>query len=134
MGSSMQEYADEEEKLTKPRPMFFSSFELTDGTIKTPLLLFHLEVGLVHTKTYRLVDFTPVKNFENFVQHAVNARSLAGENPNSGVVAEIMKLLASSCYGLEFMDRSCFSVPRYMIDEKTHAAMNNKMFKIRAYH
>ena len=129
----MQEYAEEEEILTRPRPMIFFSFEVTDGTIKTPLLLFHLEVGFVLTKVYHLVDFAPVKCFENFVQHAVNARFLGYENPNSGVVAESMNLLARSSYGFQLMDRSCFSVTMYMNHEKTHAAISKKIIKIRAY-
>ena len=109
--------------------MLVSSFELANGTVITPLLLFYLELGLVCTKIYRLVEYTPVKCFSDFVQSAVNIRRQGEEDPNSGVVAETMKLLANSSYGFQVMDRWRHSVTRYVIDEKTHAVINNEMFK-----
>ena len=50
-------------------------------------------------------------------------------NPISSVVAETMKLLANSSYGYQIMDRSRHTVLKDLSDEKTHAAVNNKMFK-----
>ena len=40
-----------------------------------------------------------------------------------------MKLLASSSYGYRIMDRSRHTVTKYLTEEKTHSAMNSKMFK-----
>ena len=40
-----------------------------------------------------------------------------------------MKLHANSSYGYQVLDRSRPSLTRYMNDEKTHAAIDNKMFK-----
>ena len=65
----------------------------------------------------------------NFVQSAVNARREGGENPISSVVAETMKLLANSSYGYQIMDRSRLAVTKCPSDEKTHGAINNKLFK-----
>ena len=70
-----------------------------------------------------------MKCFDNFVQSAVNARRQGDENPKSSVFAETMKLLVNSLYGYQIMDRSRHSVTRFLNDEKTHAAINNKMFK-----
>ena len=77
----------------------------------------------------KIVDYTPVKCFNNFVQSAVNARREGDENPNSSVVAETMKLLANSSYGYQIMDRSRHTVTKYLNDEKTHGAINTKLFK-----
>ena len=59
----------------------------------------------------------------------MDARLQGDENPNSSVVAETMKLLANSSYGYQIMDRSRHTVTKYLIDEKSHSAINSKMFK-----
>ena len=59
----------------------------------------------------------------------MDARREVDENPNSSVVAENMKLLANSSYGYQIMDRSRHTVTKYLTDEKTHSAINSKMFK-----
>ena len=71
--------------------------------------------------------------FDKFVQAAVKARSEGAEISNSSVVAETMKLLTNSSYGYQIMDRSQPTVTKYLSDEKTHGAMNNKMFKRLGY-
>ena len=109
--------------------MLISSFHLKIGTIITFLLLYYLHLGLECTKIHRFVQYNPKKCFSSFVQSAVNARRQGDENPNSSVVAETMKLLANSSYGYQIMDRSRHSVTKYLNDEKTHSAINNKLFK-----
>ena len=115
--------------LSQPRRMLISSFHLKNGTLITPLFLFYFDLGLVCTKIYRFVEYTPMKCFNKFVQSAVNARREGDQNPNSTVVAETMKLLANSSYGYQIMDRSRHTVTKYLNDEKTHTAINNKLFK-----
>ena len=125
----MKDYAEKEGLLPQPRKMLISSYFLENGTLNTPLLLFYLELGLVCKKIYRFVEYIPVKCFNKFVQSAVNARREGDENPNSSVVGETMKLLANSSYGYQIMDRSRHTVTKYLNDEKTHGAINTKMFK-----
>ena len=93
------------------------------------MLLFYLKLGLVCKKIHRFVQYTPRKCFNNFVQSAVDARRQGDENPNSSVLAETMKLLANSSYGYQIMDQSRHTVTKYLNDEKTHSAINSKMFK-----
>ena len=125
----MQQYAEKNWVMFQPRGMIISGFELTNGTIIAPLLLFYLELGLICTKVCGFVAYTPVKCF-NFVQSAVNARRQKDENPNSNALSKTMKLLANSSYGCPFLNRSRHSITKFRNDEKTHAAANNKMFKI----
>ena len=115
--------------MSQPRKMFISSFTLTNVTLITPLFLFHLQLGLVCTKIHRFVEYTPNKCFNSFVQAAVDARREGDENPNSSVVAETMNLLADSSYGYQIIDPSRHTVTKYLTDEKTHAAINGKLFK-----
>ena len=63
------------------------------------------------------------------MQSAVDARREGDENPNSSVVAETTKLLANSSFGYQVMDRSRYTVPKYLSDEKTHGAIKTKFFK-----
>ena len=129
IGDLMKEYAEKEGIMAQPRRMLISSFILTNGTIITPLLLFYLKLGLVCKKIHRYVQYTPRKCFNNFVQSAVDARRQGDENPDSSVLAETMKLLANSPYGYQIMDRSRHTVTKYLNDEKTHSAINSKLFK-----
>ena len=125
----MKEYAEKEGIVSQPRRMLISSFHLKNGTIITPLLLYYLHLGVECTKIHRFVQYTPTNCFSSFVQSAGNARRQGDENPNSSVVAETMKLLANSSYGYQIMDRSRHTVTKYLNDEKTHSAINNKLFK-----
>ena len=129
IGPLMKYYAEKNQFLTQPRRMLISSFHLKNGTLITPLFLFFLQQGLVCTKIYRFGEYTPLSCFNSFVQSAVNARREGDKNPNSTVVAETMKLLANSSYGYQILDRSRHTVTKYLSDEKTHSAINNKMFK-----
>ena len=63
------------------------------------------------------------------MQSAVDAHREGDENPNSSVVAETMKLLANSSYGYQIKDRSRHTVTKYLSNEKTHGAINTKLFK-----
>ena len=113
-----------EELMTQPRRKFNFSFQPTDGTIITPLLLFYLELGLVCTKVDPSIEYNPVKYFD-FVQSAVNARHQGEENPNSSDVTETMKMLANSLYDYQIFDLSGHSITKYTNGEKTHASVNN---------
>ena len=74
-----------------------------------------------------------MKCFNKFVQSTVIAGSEEDENPISSVVAETMKLLANGSFGYQIMDRSRHTALKFISDEKTHAAVNNKMFKRLGY-
>ena len=71
----------------------------------------------------------PVKCFNTFVQSAVNDRREGDENPNTSVVAETVKLFANSSCGYQILDRSLHTVTNNLSDEKTHEAINTKLFK-----
>ena len=129
IGDLMINYAEEERFMSQPRKMLISSFTLQNGTRITTLLLFYLQLGLVGAKKICFVEYTPQKCFNNFVQSSVDARRQGDENPNSSVVPETMKSLANSSYGYQIMDRSRHIATKYLTDNKTHAAINSKLFK-----
>ena len=129
IGDVMKNYAEEERLPSQPRKMLISSFALQNGTLITPLLLFYVKLGPVCTKIHLFDEYTPKKCFNSFMQSAVDARRQGDENPNSSVVAETMKLLANSSYGYQIMDGNRHTVTKCLSDEKTHAAINSRLFK-----
>ena len=129
IGEYMKNYAIENEMLKHPQRMLISSFKLENGTVITPLFIFYMELGLQCTKNYRFVQYSPRKNFNNFVQSVVDARRERDENSLSGVVAETMKLLCNSLYGYQIMDRSRHTITKLQNDGKSHKAFNEPLFK-----
>ena len=87
IGDLMKEYAEKGGIMSQPRKMLISSFLLKNGTIINLLPLYYLHLCLECTKIHQLVQYTPNKCFNSFVQSAVNARRQGDENPNSSVVA-----------------------------------------------
>ena len=69
------------------------------------------------------------------MQSAVDARREGDENPNSGVVAETMKLLANSSYGYqimavgtqEFLKLNKISQSRKLCRKLSHSAENESI-------
>ena len=118
IGGLMKESAEEEGIMPQPRRLLISSFILTNGTFRIPLLLLYLKLGLVCKKIHGFVQYTPWKCFANFVQSPVDARRQGDENLNWSVVAETVKLLANSCYGYQIMDRSRHTATNYLTDQK----------------
>ena len=110
---------------------FFAVFIFCVATAKLlqSLRLFYLRLGLVCKIIHQFVQYAPRKCFNNFVQSAVDARHQGDENPNSCVVAITIKLGANSSHGYQIMDRSRHIETKYLTDEKTHSAINSKMFK-----
>ena len=129
IGPLMQEYAEKERLKSQPQRLLFFIFELTNGTIITRLPSFYSVLGLLGTKIYRFVDYARVKCFDNFVESAVNACCQGDEIPNSGVNAETVKLLKSSSYGYQIMDRSLPSVTKNQNEEKKTCCDQKKVFK-----
>ena len=129
IGKYMKTYAGEIDLLKQPQRVLISSFKLTNGTLITPLFNFYLDLRLQCTKINRFVQYTPRKLFNSFVQSVNDARRAGDENPLSGVVTEIMKLLGNSSYGYQIIDRSKHTMTKYLGDEKTHKATNNQFFK-----
>ena len=109
--------------------MLISSFKLANGTVITPLFNFYLVLGLKCTKIYRFVQYSPRNCFTSFVQSVVDARREGDENPLSGVVAEMMKLLGNSSYGYQIMDRSKHTTTKKLNNEKFHKAKIEPLFK-----
>ena len=107
--------------------MLISNFKLEKCSIITPLLNFYVSLGLQLTKTYQFVEYKPRECFNNIVQSVDDVRREGDENPRSAVVAETMKFLGNSSYGYQIMDRFRHTRTKYLGNEKTHKAINEKI-------
>ena len=72
---------------------------------------------------------TTTKCFNSFFLSAVDERGRRDKNVKLNVFAERMELLANSCYGYQIMDDSRYTVTKYLMDKKRHAAFFRKMFE-----
>ena len=122
----MEEYAEEQGIMKKPRRLLISSFSQTKGLFITPLLQFYLKLGLKIGSVYSFIEYEPETAFKSFVEDIVKARRHGDENPESSVVAETMKLIGNSSYGYQIMDRSRHSETVYLNDEKELDKLINK--------
>ena len=84
-------------------------------------------------KIIALLSTPPMKYFKKFLRSTVNAQCQRDEKPNTNVVAETMKFLANSSNGYQIMDCFGYWNTNYTVDEKTHAATNNAIFKKLGY-
>ena len=126
IGLLIKYYAEKEGLLGQSRKMLISSYFLENGTLISPLLLFYLDLGLVCKKIIAPWNIFQLHVSKKLVQCAVIARREG--DPNSSAVAETMKLLANSSYDYQIMDRNHHTVTKFLSDEKTHGAINTKLF------
>ena len=126
----MNEHSEKKGLLTQTRRMLISGNFLENETIITPLQLFYPDLGVACQKIDRLVQDTPMKCFNKFVQSVVNASREGDENLNSSVVAQRMKLLANKAYGYQIMDRSQHTVKNCFSDKKHIEPSITKCFKV----
>ena len=115
--------------MSQTRKMLIASLTLQNGTLITPLFFLYLQLVLVCTKIHCFAEYTPKKLFNSFVQSTVDARRQTDENTNSWVTAETKKLLANSSHSCRIINLKQHFVTKYLNDGKTHAAINNRLFK-----
>ena len=96
----------------------------------TPLIKFYLQQGMEIRKIHQIVEYTPKKCFENFVDEVSNARRDSDKDPNKKILGECMKLIGNSAYGRQLLSKEKFCQTKYVFDEKSICKkINNNFFK-----
>ena len=85
--------------------------------VTTPLLKWHLEHGMVVTKIYQVVEFTPQRCFRDFVKEVSDGRRLGDADPDKAIIADTKKLHDNSAYGGTIMDQEKFQSVTYVQGE-----------------
>ena len=106
MGNFMQEYVRENNLSTKPRHLLISGNRAQKILLSSPYLKWLLEHGLVVTKIYQVIEYTPLRCFEQFVDQVSNARREGDVHADQAIIADTMKLIGNSIYGSFLMDKT----------------------------
>ena len=61
--------------------------------IATPLLKWYLEHGMVVTKIYQVVEFTPHRCFQEFVKEVSDGRRLGDAHPDKAIIGDTKKVV-----------------------------------------
>jgi hypothetical protein len=114
----MKGVAEENDLLRRGQRMTISSYFEKAGLFITPLLKYYMELGIIVSNIRQLIQYNPKRCYEPFVQSVVDARREGDKNPNSGVLAETMKLIGNS------VDRLWIAV-----DTKPHHMQTNPLLE-----
>ena len=118
----MKAHAEENHCLKQQHIMLISSLNLINRTFITPFFNFYLVHGLQCTTVHGLVQYTPLGEFNSFLQSVVDARQVIDENPLSGGIAETLRKLGITSNGYQIMASSKHTMTKYLGDEKNHKA------------
>ena len=93
IGDHMREYLRSKNKTFKPTRYLIGSMFATKILLITPLLRWYLNHGLVVTKVYQFIEFSPQRAFLPFEQSVSNDRRAGDRNPAYKVIADTSKLI-----------------------------------------
>ena len=114
VGLHMREFLERYDKLKKPQRQLIGSFHGEKILIGTPLLQWYLKKGLVVSKVYLLVEYTPEQTFKSFVKEVTDARRLGDRNLDCKILSDLYKLLGNSSYGKTICNKENFLRTRYV--------------------
>jgi len=93
IGDYMREFAEENDIMSRPRRSLIGSYFGEKILLATPLLKWYLEHGLVVTRVYQVVEYTPKACFKPFGEAVSDARRAGDRDPNKAIIADTMKLV-----------------------------------------
>ena len=114
VGSHMKEFLEKNDKLKRPQRQLIGSFYGEKILLGTPLLQWYLKKGLVVSKVYLLVEYTPEQTFKSFVKEVTDARRLGDRNLDCKILSDLYKLLGNSSYGKTICNKENFLRTRYV--------------------
>jgi hypothetical protein len=91
IGEHMQDHVQRFELSEKPRRLLVGGIRGREMLIATPLLKWCLEHGMVVTKIYQVVEFTPHRCFQEFVKEVSDGRRLGDAHPNKAIIGTLKK-------------------------------------------
>ena len=117
----MQEVVKEQNLSQKPRHLLVSGMSAKKILLSSPYLRWLLNNGLVVTKLYQVIEYTPQHCFKKFVQEVSDARRTGDVDKDKAIIADTMKLQGNSVYGSLIMDKEKH--------QNTHLKVNDPRFK-----
>ena len=117
IGEHMMQHCADHHVLTKSRHLLVGGMKAKKFLLATPLLQWYLNHGLVVTRLYEIVEFSPVRCFKNFVEQGVDGRRQSDSDPNLSLLGDTFKILLNSSYGSCLLNKENFSDTRYLEGE-----------------
>ena len=93
IGEVMEKFAHYHKISQAPRHLFIGSYFGEKIYLATPLVKWYLEHGLVITKIYKVVEYTPVAAFKDFTVEVANACLQGDSDQRYALIAELRKLV-----------------------------------------
>ena len=93
IGDHMQSFLKETKTPFKDRKYLIGSMFAKKFLIITPLLCWYIEHGVVVSKIYQVIEFTPAKCFSKFAEDISNDRRAGDRNSNLKLIADTSKLI-----------------------------------------
>jgi G:T-mismatch repair DNA endonuclease (very short patch repair protein) len=128
IGEFMKNYAEANDIMPQPRRSLIGSFWGKKILLSTPLLRWYLNHGLVVTRVYEFVEYTPKACFEPFGQAVSTARREGDACPEKIIIADSMKLLGNSSYGKTLTNVFKHRDVKYCSEEEAQELVNDKRF------
>lgn len=129
IGEVMQNYILKNNLSTKTRRALVSGLSAKKIFLTSDLIKWYLNHGLVISKIYQLVEFTPSNCLQDYVNKITTARRSADNDASSSILANTFKLLGNSSYGQMIINKSKFTKIRYIQGRKELSfAVNNDNF------
>lgn len=126
----MRKYAEDHNLLKQPRRCLVGSFYAKGILLSSTLLKWYLHKGLVVTKIYLCIQFTPVRCFEKFGHEVTESRRQGDANPGDhSIMADTMKLLGNSGYGKTITNKDNFTKVSFCYANEASQKINNGHFK-----
>ncbi|KXJ22829.1 Zinc finger and SCAN domain-containing protein 22 [Exaiptasia diaphana] len=129
IGEFMKEFAEEEDIMPRPRRSLIGSYFGKKILLATPLLKWYLEHGLVVTRIYQVVEYTPKACFKPFGEAVSDARRAGDADPNKAIIADTMKLVGNSSYGKTITDQERHREVKFCSDAKASRLVNDPFFR-----
>ena len=105
VGEFMQNYAKEHSIKDVPRRLLIGCYFGEKIGLKTPLLKWYLEHGLVITRIYTTIEYLPNAAFKHFAEQVAQARLCGDRDKDKALIAKMMKLIGNSSYGRMITDK-----------------------------
>jgi len=128
IGPHMKQHCEDMGIMKRPRRSLISSFYAKKAMFTSLLLQWYLKHGLVITKIYQIVQYTPQACFQNFVDQVTEARRSADVDPNKAIIASAFKLLGNSAYGRSLMRKDKHLDTTICTISETQKAVNESRF------
>ena len=130
IGDHMQGFMKDNNMNARNRKTLVAGMRAEKILLATPLLKFYIELGLVVSDIYTVIEFDPRKCFEKFVNGVANDRRQADKGLIPLIQGDTSKLIGNSAYGSMLLDPTKHRNIRYAFNShEVSKQVNNSTFR-----